>query len=67
MGFLADSAVKNPPAMQEPQETWVQSLGQEEPLKEAHGNPLQHSFPMDRGARQATVCGVAKSQIGLRD
>ena len=67
MGFPSGSVINNPSAMQEPQETWVQSLGQEEPLKEAHGNPLQHSFPMDRGARQATVRGVAKSQIGLRD
>ena len=28
-----DSVVKNPPAMQEPQETGVQSLGQEDPLE----------------------------------
>ena len=26
--------VKNPPAMQETEETWVQSLGQEDPLEE---------------------------------
>ena len=26
--------VKNPPAMQETQEIWVQSLGQEDPLEE---------------------------------
>ena len=26
-------SVKNPPAMQEPQETWVQSLGLEDPLE----------------------------------
>ena len=31
MGFPGGSAVKNPPAMQE---TWVQSLGQEDPLEE---------------------------------
>ena len=31
--------VKNPPAMQEPQETWVQSLGQEETLEEGMGTP----------------------------
>ena len=33
-----------------------------------HGNPLQNSClenPMDRGAWQAAVHGVAKSQIGL--
>ena len=32
---------------------------------EGNGNPLQYSFlenPMDRGARQATVHGVAKSR-----
>ena len=34
-----------------------------------HGNPLQYSClenPMDTGAWQATVHGVAKSQIGLK-
>ena len=33
-----------------------------------HGNPLQNSClenPVDRGAWQAAVHGVAKSQIGL--
>ena len=34
MGFPSGSAVKNPPAMQEPQETEVQSLSQEDPLEE---------------------------------
>ena len=33
MGFPDDSAVKNPPAMQKTQETWVQSLGWEDPLE----------------------------------
>ena len=33
LGFPGGSAVKNLPAMQEPQETRVQSLGQEEPLR----------------------------------
>ena len=32
--FPGGSTVKNPPAMQEPQETQVQSLSQEEPLEE---------------------------------
>ena len=34
-----------------------------------NGNPLQYSClenPKDRGAWWATVCGVAKSQIGLK-
>ena len=34
MGFPSGSVVKNPPTMQEPQETWVQSLGQKDPLEE---------------------------------
>ena len=32
-GFPGCSAVKNPPAMQEPQKTWVPSLGWENPLE----------------------------------
>ena len=32
-GFLGDSAIKNPPAMQETQETRVQSLDWEDPLE----------------------------------
>ena len=35
--------VKNLPAMQETQETQVQSLGWEDPLLEENGNPLQYS------------------------
>ena len=57
--------VESLPAMQEIQ---VQSLGQEESLGEGNGNPLQHSClenPMDRGAWEATVYGVAKSGTQL--
>ena len=56
--------MKNPPAVQETQERWVGSLGQEESPGE-DGNPLQYSClenPMDRGAWWATVTGVPKSQ-----
>ena len=52
--------VKNLPAMQE---TWVQSLGQEDPLGKEMA--LQYSRlenPMDGGAWWATVHGVTKSQ-----
>ena len=34
MGFLGGLEVKNLLAMQKPQEKWVQSLGQEDPLEE---------------------------------
>ena len=39
-------------------------------LREGNGNPLQYSClenPMDGGARRATVHGVAKSRVRLRD
>ena len=33
-GFPGGSAMENPPAVQEPQEMWVRSLGWEDPLEE---------------------------------
>ena len=47
--------------------TWVQSLGWEDP-PEKNSFPLQYSClenSMDRGAWQATVRGVTKSQTQL--
>ena len=58
--------VKNPPAMQETQETGVWSLGHEDRLEEemvTHFSILKN--PMDRGAWQATIHRVAKSQRQL--
>ena len=55
-GLPHGSAVKNPPTMQEMQVEKISRAG--------HGHPLQYSClenPMDRGAWQATVRGVAKS------
>ena len=66
MGLVAQM-VKNLPAMQE---TWVQSLGWEDPLEEsmaAHSSILAWRIPMDRGAWWATVHGVTNSQIQLSD
>ena len=54
--------VKNPPAMQE---TWVLSQGREDAPGKRNGYPLQYSYldnSTDRGASQAIVHGVAKSQ-----
>ena len=48
MGFPSESAVKNPPAMQEIQETLVQSLGQEDLLEEemaTHSSTLAWRIP----------------------
>ena len=39
---LVTQLVKNPPAIWE---TWVQSLGWEDPLEGGHGNPFQYSCP----------------------
>ena len=61
---IIGSAVKNPPAMQELQEMRVRFLGREDPLEEeivTHSSILAWISPMDRGAWQATVHGVAKS------
>ena len=33
MGFPGGPEVKNPPAVQETQDTWVQSLGRKDPLE----------------------------------
>ena len=54
--------VKNLPAMGE---TWVQSLGWEDPLEE--GNILAWRIPMDRGAWRVTVYGITKSRTQLSD
>ena len=54
--------VKNPPAMHE---TWVKSLGWEDPLEEGmatHSSILDWRTLMDRGAWRATVHGVTTSQ-----
>ena len=58
--------VKNLPAMQQ---TWVQSLGQEDPLEEGmatHSSILAWRIPMDRGAWWATIHKVTKSWARLK-
>ena len=55
--------VKNLPAMQETQEPWFQSLGWEDPLEKEMTTPsniLAWKNPMDKGAWQATVHGLAR-------
>ena len=50
--------------MQETQETWVQSLGQDDSPGVGNGNPLQYSClgnPMDSATWWATVHGGANS------
>ena len=64
---LVVQMVKNLPAIQE---TWVQSLGWEDPLGEGmatHSSILAWKIPMDRGAWWATVHGVKKSWTQMSD
>ena len=59
--------IKNLSAMWE---TWVRSLGWEDPLEEGmvtQSSILAWRIPMDRGAWWATVQEVAKSQTQLSD
>ena len=59
--------VKNSPAMWE---TWVQSLGWEDPLEEGmatHSNILAWRIPIDRRVWWATVHGVAEGWTRLSD
>ena len=58
--FLVAQMVKNLPAMQQ---TWVQSLGWEDPLEEgmaAHSSTLAWRISMDKGAWWAIVHGVTE-------
>ena len=59
---LVAQMVKDPPTMRE---TWVRSLGWEDPLEAGmatHSSIIAWKIPMNRGAWRATVHGVAKSQ-----
>ena len=65
--FLVPQRVKNLSAMWE---TWVQSLGWEDPLEEStatHSSLLAWRIPMERGAWKAAIHGVAKSRTRLSD
>ena len=65
--ILMSQMVKNLPAMQE---TWVWSLGWEDPLEEGmttHSSTLAWRIPMDREAWWATVHGITKSRTQRSD
>ena len=69
-GFLGDSVVKNQPASAGDSRDMGSVPGSGRSPGVGDGNPFQYSClenPMDKGAWQATVRGVAKSQTRLRN
>ena len=54
-GFPGGSVVKNYLPMQKTQETWVQSLGQEDPLEEEMAIPLQYSLLSEPPGKQSVL------------
>ena len=61
VGFPCGSAAKNPPAIRE---TWVESLGREDPLEEAmatHSSILAWRIPWAEEVGEAAVHSIAKN------
>ena len=68
MGFPSGLAVENPPAMQETQETWIQSTGWGDPLEEemaTHTSILAWKIPWKVSLMGYGLWG-AKSQTRLK-
>ena len=62
-GFPSGSAVKNLPAVREPQETWVRSLGGEDPLEEGmapHSSILAWGMVWTGEPGVSSVCGLQR-------
>ena len=59
---LTAQLVKNPPVVQE---TWVQSLGSEDPLEKGKANPLQYSGL--ENSMDFIVHGITMSRTRLSD
>ena len=61
--------VKNPPAMQKTQESWVRSLGQEDPLEKemaTHSSILARKIPRTEEPGRLQSIGVTQSQTLLK-
>ena len=57
-GVLSDSAIKKAPAMPDTQETWVRSLGQEDPLEE--GMTTHSDFLPEKSHGQRRLMGYSQ-------
>ena len=67
LASLVAQSVKNPPAVQE---TWLRSLGREDPLEEGmatHSSILAWRIPTDRGAWHGIAHPFAESWAQLSD
>ena len=65
LDFPGGASSKEPTCQYRRQETWVQSLGEEDPLEEGmatHSSILAWRIPMNRRAWQAAVHWVAKNR-----
>ena len=61
--------VKKSPAVQEPHKTWVQSLGQKDPLEDetvTHSSTLAWRIPWTEESDRLQSIGVTKSWTGLK-
>ena len=65
MGFLGGSAVKNPPAIQELQETKVPSLGWKDPLGE--GMATHSSILAWRSDGQRSLAGYSHTELDTNE
>ena len=64
---MGDSVVKNPPAVEE---TWIQSLGQEDPLEKEmaiHSSVLSWKIPWREEPDGLHTTGLQKYKTQLRD
>ena len=67
--FPGGASGKEPACQSRRRKTWAPSLSQEDPLEEgmaAHSSIPAWRIPWTEGARWATVHGVTKSQIRLK-
>ena len=65
MGFPGGSVVKNPPAVQEMQDTQVSSLGWEDPLKEemaTHSSVLAWNIPWTQ--KPGSLWSMGSQRVG---
>ena len=64
LGFPSGSVVKNPPTMWEPKETWVWSLGWEDPLEEGMATPVILPLRIPRTEEPGGLQSLGSQRVG---